>query len=206
MLRKIQERTYNRLIEKINKGITKGIDLAIGKDVISIKNYVDNQRLLHPELNRNELVDRLINKKKWRAAIVSFAYGLGGFWTLVPNLAHIWRIHGRLVLTIAYTCGYDLNDPELRHDIFVCFALSSGCEELKKILSEAGNVMWKKALLTPVMKRIIKRLPNRIITLAGRRSLVNVTKITPVGGAIVGSIVDFFSTAAIGKAAKFYYC
>jgi len=153
MLRKIQERTYNRLIEKINKGITKGIDLAIGKDVISIKNYVDNQRLLHPELNRNELVDRLINKKKWRAAIVSFAYGLGGFWTLVPNLAHIWRIHGRLVLTIAYTCGYDLNDPELRHDIFVCFALSSRCEELKKILSEAGNVV-----LSPYMCDNMKKL------------------------------------------------
>jgi len=36
------------------------------------------------------------------------AWGLGGCWTVVPNVAHLWRIHGRLVLSIAYVYGYEL--------------------------------------------------------------------------------------------------
>ncbi|RKX63155.1 MAG: hypothetical protein DRP42_07945, partial [Tenericutes bacterium] len=55
----------------------------------------------HPN-DKDALADRLINKRKWYGATVSFCWGLGGIITIVPNLAHIWHIHGRLVLTMAY--------------------------------------------------------------------------------------------------------
>jgi hypothetical protein len=130
---------------------------------------------------------------------------LGGVITIVPNLAHIWRIHGRLVLTVAYIYGYDLNDPERREEIALCFALSSGNEALKKVLKEAGLIGAKKALLTSAMKEMIKKLPNKIITIAGQKSLLNVSKLVPVVGGIVCGVMDFFSTKGVGKAAKLYY-
>ena len=202
-----EEKFQGKLIKKIGEGMIKGIDLATGKDVDSIKRTVDQQIRLHPELKDNfsALADRLINKRKWYASTVSFCWGCGGWMTIVPNLAHIWRIHGRLVLTIAYIYGYDLDDPERREEIALCFALSGGNEALKNVLKDAGMVGAKKALLTPAMKEIIKKLPNKIITIAGEKSLLNVAKVVPVAGGLVSGVMDFFSTTGIGKAAKEFY-
>lgn len=201
-------KVQDKLIQKIGEGMIKGIDLATGNDVVSIKKFVDHQRRLHPELKNNvgALADRLINKRKYYASAVSFCWGCGGWITIVPNLAHIWRIHGRLVLTMAYTYGYDLDEPGRREEIALCFALSGGNEVLKNVLKDAGMVGAKKALLTPAMKEIIKKLPNKIITIAGENSLLNVAKVVPVAGGLVSGVMDFFSTTAIGKAAKEFYC
>ncbi len=196
-----------RLMQKIAEGTKKGIDLATGKDIASLCAFVDQQKRLHPELASDPavLADRLISKKQYYAAAVSFCWGLGGYITIVPNLAHIWRIHGRLVLTIAYVYGYDLEDPERREEIALCFALSSGKEVVKKVLKEGGLVGAKKALLTQTMKEVIKKLPNKLVTIAGTKSLLNVAKIVPVAGGLVCGVMDFFSTKGIGKAAKAYY-
>ena len=195
------------LMQLIAKGMKRGIDLATGKDVTSIRKSVERQKELHPELKDDPaaITDRIIRKKQWYAGAVSFCWGFGGILTLIPHLAHIWRIHGRLVLTIAYIYGYDLDDPELREDIALCFALSSSNESVKRVLKEASLVGAKKALLTQTMKTVIKKLPNKLITIAGTKSLLNVTKIVPIVGALVFGIIDFFSTKGIGKAAKAYY-
>ena len=185
----------------------KGIDLATGTDVSSISNFVERQKALHPELagNYSALADRIVGKKQWYASAVSFCWGCGGWFTMVPNLAHIWRIHGRLVLSVACVYGYDLTDPERREEIALCFALSSGNEAVKKVLKEAGLVGARRAMLTPAIKEVIKALPNKIITIAGQKSLLNVAKIVPVAGGVVAGTMDFFSTRGIGKAAKSYY-
>jgi uncharacterized protein (DUF697 family) len=206
-IEKVDEKVHQMVIRKVGEGMMKGIDLATGNDVESITKYVDRQKDLHPELinNLDALADRIINKKQWYASVASFAWGCGGWITLVPNLAHIWRIHGRLVLSVAHIYGYDLTDSGIREDIALCFALSSGNEALKNVLKNAGMVGAKKALLSQVSKEFIKSLPNKIITIAGQKSLLNVAKILPVAGGIVSGTMDFFSTKSIGIAAKAYY-
>lgn len=195
------------LMRKITEGMNKGIDLATGTDVASLRAFVDQQRRLHPEIASDPaaLADRLISKKQYYAGAVSFCWGLGGAITIVPNLAHIWRIHGRLVLTMSYIYSHDLEDPERREEIALCFALSSANEAVKKVLKEAGIIGAKKALLTQMMKEVIKKLPNKLVSIAGARSILNVAKIVPVAGGVVCGVMDFFSTKAIGKAAKAYY-
>ncbi len=198
---------FQQLTDKISEGMMKGIDLAVGHDVSSIIELVEAQKRLHPEIanDPSQLTDRIISKKNWYAAAISFVYGLGGILTLVPNIIHIWRVHGRLVLTVAYIYGYDLKSPERREEIALCFALSSGNEGLKRILKEAGMVGIRKALLTEAMKEVIKSLPRKIITIAGEKSLLNVAKLVPIFGGIVCGVMDFFSTKGIGAAAKQYY-
>ncbi len=95
------------LMKKIAEGMKRGIDLATGKDVTSIRKFVNRQKDLHPELADDPaaLTDRIIRKRQWYAGVASFCWGIPGIITLVPNIAHIWRIHGRLVLTVAYIYG-----------------------------------------------------------------------------------------------------
>ena len=196
-----------RLQNLIARGMVRGLDLVTGKDVASIQAFVDRQRQLHPELGKDHgrMADRLIQKRQWYAAATSFAWGLGGWWTVVPNVAHIWRIHGRLVLSIAYVYGYELDDPERREEIALCVALSSANEAVSKMLREAGMVGARKALLTQTSKEFIKALPNKLVTIAGKKSLTNVSKVVPVVGSVVGGVMDFFSTRGVGKAAKAFY-
>ena len=191
----------------IGQGMAKGLDLATGKDVASIRGFVDAQRRLHPALSDDPgaLSDRLIAKRQWYGAATSFVWGMGGYWTIVPNLTHIWRVHGRLVLTIAHTYGYDLDDRERREEIALCVALSSAKEAVSKMLKEAGMVGAKKVLLTEASRTFIKALPNRLVTIAGQKSIANVAKLVPVAGGVVGGAVDFFSTRGVGKAAKAFY-
>ena len=202
-----QASQQNWIMQKIGEGMTRGIDLATGRDVASIIEFVGRQREMHPELaeDTSALVDRLIGKKQWYASVTSFCWGLGGLLTIVPGVAHIWRIHGRLVLTVAHAYGYDLDDPERREEIALCFALSSSSEAVRRLVREAGMVGIKKALLTHAMKEVIKTLPNKLITIAGTKSLLNVAKIVPVAGGIACGVMDFFSTKGVGKAAKAYY-
>jgi len=196
-----------RLQNLIGRGMVRGLDLVTGKDVTSIQAFVDRQRQLHPELEQDHgrMADRLIQKRQWYGAATSFAWGLGGWWTVVPNVAHIWRIHGRLVLSIAYVYGYELDDPERREEIALCVALSSANEGVSKMLREAGMIGARKALLTQTSKEFIKALPNKLVTIAGKKSLTNVSKIVPVAGGVVGGVMDFFSTRGVGKAAKAFY-
>lgn len=201
------ENKLKRLQNLIARGMATGLDLVTGKDVASIQAFVDTQGRLHPELAHDPggMADRLIQKRQWYGAATSFAWGLGGWWTIVPNVAHIWRIHGRLVLAIAYVYGYDLDDPDRREEIALCVVLSSANEAVSKMLKEAGMMGAKKALLTQTSKQFIKALPRRLVTIAGKKSLTNVSKIVPVAGGVVGGVVDFFSTRGVGKAAKAFY-
>ncbi len=66
------------LMQKIAEGMKRGIDLATGKDVVSIRKLVDQQKKLHPELidNPAALTDRIIGKRQWYAATVSFCWVL----------------------------------------------------------------------------------------------------------------------------------
>ncbi len=196
-----------RLGALVARGIAEGLDLVTGKDVAPIQAFVDAQRRLHPNLanDPDALADRIIQKRQWYGAATSFVWGLGGWFTLVPNIAHIWRIHGRLVLSIAYIYGYDIRDPERREEIALCFALSSAKEAVSQMLKDAGMIGVRKALLTETSKQFIKSLPRRLATIAGGRSLTNVSKVVPIAGGIVGGAVDFFSTRGVGKAAKAFY-
>jgi len=202
-----KDKLLANLKDKIGRGMKRGLDKATGKDIESIKSFVDKQKELHPELKNDPLAlsNRMVKKREWYGAATSFVWGLGGWWTLIPNLAHIWRIHGRLVLTVAYIYGYDLDDPERREEIALCVALSSASEAVNKMMREAGMAGVKKALLTEASKEFIKSLPNKLITIAGKKSITNVGKIVPIVGGIIGGVMDFYSTKGVGKAAISYY-
>jgi len=202
-----EESWHEKFLNTISLGMTKGIDLAIGNDLSGIVEFVDLQRSQHPELIDKpfDLARRIIGKRQWYAGAISFFYGLGGIITFLPNLVHVWRIHGRLVLTVAYIFGYDPHSPERREEIALCFALSSGNEAIKKVLKESGMIGAKKVLLTEGMKEIIKQLPRRIVTIAGEKSLLNVAKVLPIFGGVVCGVMDFFSTKGVGEGAISFY-
>lgn len=195
----------DKIMEKTGQALSKAIDLAAGNDVEAICEFVDTIKKNNPDLSNIELAKRIAQKRTWLAGLAGGVYGIGGLITIVPDLFTMWRIQGRLILAIAYIFGHNLESPERRDEILIVMGIASGSEAAKKVAIEAGKEGLKKTLLTPAVKEIIKKLPNKIITIAGEKSLLNVAKLVPLIGIPITFGMDFFSTKMIGKAAIEFY-
>ena len=192
-------------MEKADQALTKAIDFATGNDIEAICEFVDAVKKNNPDLSNIELAKKIAQKRTWFAGLAGGVYGTGGFITIVPDLFTMWRIQGRLVLAIAYIFGHNLASPERRDEILLVMGIASGSEATKKVVVEASKEGFKKTLLTPAVKGVIKKLPTKIITIAGEKSLLNVAKLVPLIGVPITFGMDFFSTKMVGKAAIEFY-
>lgn len=195
----------DKFIEQTGQTLTKAIDFATGNDVKAICEFVDTIKKNNPNLSNIELAKKIAQKRTWFAGLAGGVYGAGGFLTIGPDLFTMWRLQGRLILAIAYIFGHDLESPERRDEILLVMGIASGGETVKKVAVEAGKEGFKNALLKPAVKEVIKKLPNKIITIAGEKSLLNVAKLVPLIGVPITFGMDFFSTKAVGKAAIGFY-
>ena len=195
----------DKFIEQAGQALTKAIDFATGNDVEAICEFVDTIKENNPGLSNIELAKKIAQKRTWFAGFAGGVYGAGGFLTIGPDLFTMWRIQGRLILAIAYIFGHNLESPERRDEILLVMGIASGSEAAKKVAVEAGKEGFKKVLLAPAVKEVIKKLPNKIITIAGQKSLLNVAKLVPLIGVPITFGMDFFSTKAVGKAAIEFY-
>jgi len=195
----------DRIIEQAGQALTKAINFATGNDVEAIREFVDKIKENNPGLSNIELAKKIAQKRTWFAGLAGAVYGTGGFITIGPDLFTLWRIQGRLILAIAYIFGHNLESPERRDEILLVMGIASGSEAAKIVAIEVSKEGFKKTLLTSVVKEVIKKLPNKIITIAGEKSLLNVSKLVPLIGIPITFAIDFFSTKAVGKAAIEFY-
>ncbi len=77
------------------------------------------------------------------------------------------------------------------------------------ILKQTGIHLGQKAAISAIKKipgavitKINQKVRFRLLTKLGEKGVVNLVKVVPVLGGIVGGIVDLASATAVGKAAK----
>lgn len=143
------------------------------------------------------------------AGTAGFVTNLGGAFTLpvaVPaNLISTATIQLTLVARIVAARGYDPASTEVRTFAIACLAGTKATE----IVSGAGVKLGMKLAQTAVnqvagatLTRINQAVGFRLLAKAGQQGVVNLTKLIPIAGGIVGGGIDAASTLAVGKAAK----
>ncbi|KAA9022036.1 EcsC family protein [Niallia endozanthoxylica] len=154
-------------------------------------------------------VDALIRMQNTKAATSGFLTGLGGIITLpvaIPaNVASVIYVQMRMVAAIAVMGGYDLKDDQVKTLVFVALAGNGAAD----ILKQTGIHFGQKAAISAIKKipgavitKINQKVGFRLLTKFGEKGVVNLVKVVPVLGGIVGGTVDLASTTAVGKAAK----
>jgi uncharacterized protein (DUF697 family) len=182
----------------INGGIP-GIDTAIelSESYITKGNSLDEQ------------VDSLIRWQNTKSATSGFLTGLGGLITLpiaIPaNLTSVILVQMRMVAAIAHMGGYDLKDDQVKSFVYACLAGNGA----KDILKNAGIQIGRKLAVTgikripfEVIKKINQAVGFRLLTKFGAKGVINLGKMVPVLGGIVGGTVDAVTTNTIGNVAK----
>ncbi|WP_025785872.1 EcsC family protein [Sporosarcina sp. D27] len=188
---KVLEWSYNKVIEGI-----PGTDTA----------YELADSYLEKNLNIDQDIDSLINWQTTKCATSGFITGLGGVITLpvaIPaNIASLIYVQMRMVASIAHLRGYD---DHVQTFVYACLTGQSVAEVVKsagvKIGLNVGEAQVKR-IPTQVLVKINQKVGFRLVTKFGQKGIINLGKMVPVLGGVIGGSFDVVSTKTIATAAK----
>ena len=193
--------------------IMKVLDWAYEKTLNGIPGMetVDEmaQKFTRQDGTMHEKVNSLIRWQNAKAGASGFVTGLGGFMTLpvgIPaNLASVLFIQIRMIAAIARMGGYDLRDEKVKMMVYLCLAGNFA----KDIIQETGIIIGTKltaSLIERVSERSLlavnQRVGFRLLTNYGEKGVVNIGKVIPLAGGVIGGTIDLVATNIIGNTAR----
>lgn len=134
-----------------------------------------------------------------------FLTGFGGFITLpvtLPaNITSVLYVQMRMIACAAYMAGFDLKSDETQTFVYACLAGVAVNEMLKQAGIKFGikltNSLIKK-IPGKVLTKINQKVGFRFITKFGTKGIINMGKLVPGVGAVIGGSLDLVETKAIG--------
>lgn len=186
--------SYDKAVNGGIPGMDTAIELA--------DNYLQKSGTL------DEKVKALILSQNTKSATSGFLSGVGGILTLpiaIPaNIASVMLVQVRMVAAIAHMGGYNLKDDQVKSFVYACLAGNGA----KDILKNAGIQIGKKLAFTGikripfvVIKKINQAVGFRLLTKFGEKGVINLGKMLPLAGGLIGGTVDALFTNTIGKVA-----
>ena len=166
--------------------------------------------LVHDYMSRNESPKAAAKElAKWqvmKCGTSGFITGLGGLITLpvaIPaNISSVLYVQMRMIAAIAQMGGYDVRSDQVQTMVFMCLTGASIADAAK----HAGIKIGKKGLEGAIKKisgealvKINQKIGFRLITKFGEKGVINLGKMIPVAGGVIGGGVDVASTVAIAR-------
>ena len=124
--------------------------------------------------------------------------------TLPAKVGNVMYVQMRMIACTAYMAGYDLNSDQTQTFVYACLAGVAVNGFLKK-----AGISFGVKLATGVIKKIPGKILTKInqkvgfrfITKFGTKGIVNLGKMVPGVGAVVGGGLDFVETKVIADRA-----
>ncbi|MCI4069344.1 EcsC family protein [Dickeya dianthicola] len=156
-----------------------------------------------------EKVNSLIRWKNTKSVTTGFVSGLGGIITLpvtIPaSIATVMYVQIRMITAIAIMGGYDVRDDRVKSLVYTCLAGNAA----KDILKETGIIIGTKMstqLIQSISKETIfainKFVGFRLLTKFGEKGAINLGKMIPLIGGVIGGALDGISTNVVGNIAR----
>ena len=192
--------------------IMTALDFAYEKAINGVAGLDSASELAESYLKEDgELIDKANSLIRWqntKAATSGFLTGLGGLLvmpvTIPANLASVYFVQIRMIAAIARMGGYDVRDDKVKSLIYACLVGNAAKEMLKDVGIQIGKKLTQTAINSisgQVIIKINKAVGFRLLTKAGTTGIVNLTKMVPVIGGVIGGAVDLASTNTVGNIA-----
>ena len=159
--------------------------------------------------SREKAIDKLIGYQTVLCGTNGFITGLGGLLvlpvTISANVAGVIYVQLRMIAAIAHINGYDIYSDQVRTIAYACLTGSSAANILKNMgikISEKMAVNALKRVPGAILIKINQQVGFRLVTKFGQKGLVNVIKMMPLVGGVVGGVFDTGMTLTIGNIAK----
>lgn len=122
--------------------------------------------------------------------------------TLPANITSVMYVQLRMCCAIAKMGGYDIHSDQVQTLIYACLTGSAISDILKQVGIKFGNkfgVAMVKKIPGATLTAINQKVGFRFITKFGETGVVNLGKVVPVLGGVIGGGVDVASTRVIGN-------
>ena len=200
-------------IELTTEKMTQALDWAYEKALNGLPGDLSSESLAKSYMKKFSSTDEAIHSLiKWQTAKSStsgFVTGLGGIVTLpvaVPvNIASVLYVQMRMIAAIAYMRGYDLKDDQVKTFVFICLTGQAASDILKQSGITVGTkltVQLIKKVPGATLTKINQKVAFRLVTKFGEKGVINLGKLVPVVGGVIGASVDGVGTKIIGNQAK----
>ena len=202
-------------MEKVNNSlIQKCLDWGYEQAINGLPGLPTADKLAEDYLKKNnydanKAATSLIHWQIGKSAGVGFATGLPGLIalpaTLPADLASVFYLQIRMVAAIAKMGGLDIKCDQVKTMIFTCLIGDSAVSVIKNAGVEFTKKLAGKQierLSKETIKRINEAVGFRLVTKYGSKGLINLGKLVPVAGGIIGASFDAVETHIVGKTAK----
>lgn len=155
-------------------------------------------------------INSLIRWQNTKAGSAGFVAGLGGAITLpvaLPaNIASTIYVQIRMVAAIAHMAGHDVKHDKVKTLIYLCL-LGNGMNEVAKDFGIAFGTKFatsyiQKNVTREFLTKINRAVGFRLVTKFGTKGLINLGKVVPVIGGVIGGGLDAFTTNVVGNQAR----
>lgn len=159
--------------------------------------------------NVEDAIDSVILWRTTHAAGTGFVTGLGGIATLpitIPaSMAASYALGANTAAAVAQLRGYDIRSDQVRTMILLCLIGEAGEAILRNAGIQIGNKVLKNLISQipgKVLIEINKKIGFRLITKAGEKGVINLMKLVPIAGGVVGAGFDGWFVNTCGNTAK----
>lgn len=197
----ITQEQMMELLDKCYSGAINGLPGSKSCEVLAteyLSKYADSK------VAAKKFIDNQIAK----CTTSGFVTGLGGLITLpvtIPaNVASVLYVQMRMIASLAVMGGYNLTDDEVQTLVYLCLVKTSIADVCKSAGVQVANKVTLnllKKLPGTVLTKINQKVGFRLVTKFGEKGVVNLVKLVPVAGGIVGGGVDFVGTKLIAEKA-----
>ena len=159
--------------------------------------------------SKREQIDSLIRWQNTKAATSGFLTSLGGVATLpvaIPaNITSTLYVQMRMIAAIAHISGHNIHNDKVKTMMMVCLTGNA----VNEVLKDVGVTLATKTAQAAIKNisgatiiRINKAVGYRLLTKFGSTGVINLGKMVPVLGGLVGASFDGYTTNLIGDKAR----
>ena len=169
-----------------------------------VQSYVTKAR------TTDKAIDNFVRNQKIKCGTTGFITGLGGLLTLpvtIPaDIASSLYIELRMIAGIAMIRGYNIYDDQVKTLIYLCLVGNAIGDVVKQVGIKVGEKLVVKKLLPKLTREVVKKINQRVafrlITKNGTKGMINVGKMIPIGGGIIGGAWNVAEVGIFAKHAK----
>ena len=154
----------------------------------------------------DEAVKSFIKNQVVKCGTSGFITGLGGLITLpvaLPaNVGSVLYIQMRMIAVIASMGGFDVRQDQVQTLAYACLTGSAVTDILKQAGIKVGERMALnliKKIPATTLKKINQKIAMRLVTKFGEKGIVNLGKMVPFLGGIIGGGIDVVTTNIIAN-------
>ena len=155
---------------------------------------------------KEEACKAMIRNQITKCATSGFITGFGGFITmpvtLPANITSVIYVQMRMIACTSYMEGFDLNSDQTQTLVYACLAGVA----VNNVIKQAGikfGVKFANGLIKKIPGKVLTKINQKVgfrfITKFGTKGVVNLGKLIPGVGAVIGGGLDLVETKIIAE-------